>query len=167
MNVVAFNGESEDETSQDKSNDIVHVRVSDGISRGNPKQREQKQGTHGGHRKRHGGGDPPGENPGDDGEHILGSFGSTIKLNEEADDDGKQRTQDDVKVLEGEDGFEGEGVVVYAARCLMEWEEWGFEVELIGGRCGTVFSCHFGQKMETNVCVSVMFSVQRGNEGKE
>lgn len=71
MDVVAFNGESEDETTQDEGNDVVHVRVSDGVSRGDPKEGEQKQGTHGGHRKWHGGGDPPTEDPGNHGKHVT------------------------------------------------------------------------------------------------
>ena len=91
MNVVSFNGEGKYETSQDERNDVVHVRVGNTVSGSYPKEREEEQGTHGGHGKWHCGGDPPCENPSNDGKHVRAARGS-IELHEEAYDKRQQRS---------------------------------------------------------------------------
>ena len=89
VHVVAFHGEGKYETSQNEGNNIVHVRVSNTISRTYPKEREQEQGAHGCHGQWHGLGDPPSENPSNHRKHPLAARWS-IKLHEEAYDEGQQ-----------------------------------------------------------------------------
>ena len=99
VNVVAFDGESENEASQNEGDDVIHVGVRHAVGGSNSEDGEEKQGTHGGHRKWHGLGDPPRKHPSNHTKHFL-ARGWSVKLHEEAYEKRQQRSQNDIEVLQ-------------------------------------------------------------------
>lgn len=70
MDVVVFDGESEDEATEDEGDDVIHVRTRHIIRRRDSEEREEEEGRHGGDRHRNGLRQPPSENPDKNGEHV-------------------------------------------------------------------------------------------------
>lgn len=103
MNIIVLNSKSKNETSQYKGNNIVHVRMSNFIGGGNPKQREQKERRHGGNRHWYGLSNPPWKHPRKNPQHVPTARRS-IEFCRNTDNRTEQRSQQNEKVFQSENG---------------------------------------------------------------
>lgn len=70
MNVVVLNGKSKNKATKNEGNNIIHVRMSNGVSRRDTKQRKQKQRRHRGNGHGYGLREPPSEDPSKNTQHV-------------------------------------------------------------------------------------------------
>lgn len=86
MNVVMLNSKSKNKASKNKGDDIIHVSPCHVICGSYPEEREEEERGHGGYGHGDGLGEPPGEHPGQDAQHVPAGGGrGPIHLDEETD----------------------------------------------------------------------------------
>jgi len=99
-----LDGESEDEASEHKGNDVVHVGLGDLVGGCDAEEGKEEERRHGSDGHGDGLGEPPGEDPGKHSQHVPG--GDAVELHKQAYCGAQEGPQEDEETLERENGVD-------------------------------------------------------------
>lgn len=142
MDAVMLNSKSKYEAPKNKGNDIIHVGVSNLISRSDSEEGEEEERRHGGDGHRHSFSNPPGEHPGKNTHHVRAGH-RAIELYKKADEGAEERPQQDEEALGRENGQETCPIWGLQSDVLNR-KQWSFRV--IGYPIDYMLTAHFAKK---------------------